>query len=118
MLEHFTCERRSRFAVGESKGTAVTKRFAIVATSIVIITGSIASAKSESPSDYEKSGAPTALQSTNPDRPPVTTLREANAPETTGTSRSETTGHAPKVPLDQGNGNWDPPSVTSPTTQH
>jgi len=28
------------------------------------------------------------------------------------------TGHAAKVPLDQGNGNWDPPPVTAPTTQH
>jgi hypothetical protein len=96
----------------------VTKHFIMFATSVVLITGSIASAKSESPSDYEKSGAPTALQSTTPDRPPVVTLREANAPETTGASTSETTGHAPKVPMDQGNGNWDPPPVTSPTTQH
>ncbi len=96
----------------------MTKHFVMFATSVVLITGSIASAKSELPSDYEKSGAPTALQSTNPERPPVATLREANAPETTGASTSETTGHAPKVPMDQGNGNWDPPPVTSPTTQH
>jgi hypothetical protein len=88
------------------------------ATSVILITGSIVSAKSESPGDYEKSGAPTALQSTTPDRPPVVTLPEANAPETTGASTSETTGHAPKVPMDQGNGNWDPPQVTSPTTHH
>ena len=78
----------------------MTKHFVMFATSVVLITGSIASAKSESPSDYQKSGAPTALQSTTPDRPPVVTLPEANAP------------------MDQGNGNWDPPPVTSPTTQH
>ena len=78
----------------------MTKHFVMFATSVVLITGSIASAKSESPSDYEKSGAPTALQSTTPERPPVVTLPEANAP------------------MDQGNGNWDPPPVTSPTTQH
>jgi hypothetical protein len=100
------------------KGTHVTKHFVMFATSVVLITGSIASAKSESPSDYQKSGAPTALQSTTPDRPPVVTLPEANAPETSGAPVSETTGHAPKAPLDQGNGNWDPLPVTAPTTQH
>ena len=97
----------------------MTKHFVMLATSVVLITGSIASAKSESPSDYEKSGAPTALhQGTTPERLPVATLPESNAPETTGASTSETTGHASKVPMDQGNGNWDPPPVTSPTTQH
>ena len=94
------------------------KHFVIFGMSIALVTGSIALAATDSPGDYEKSGAPTALQSTNPERPPVATLREANAPETTGASTSETTGHAPKVPMDQGNGNWDPPPVTSATTQH
>ena len=97
----------------------MTKRFVMFATSVVLITGSVASAKSESPSDHEKSGAPTALhQGTTPERPPVATLPEAIAPETTGASTSETTGHASKVPMDQGNGNRDPPPVTSPTTRH
>ena len=87
----------------------MTKRFVMFATSVVLITGSVASAKSESPSDYEKSGAPTAFhQGTTPERPPVATLPEAIAPETTGASTSETTGHASKVPMDQGNGNRDP----------
>ena len=100
------------------KGTHVTKHFVMFATSVVLITGSIVSAKSDSPGDYEKSGAPTALQSTTADRPPVATLPEAHAPETTRAPISETNGQAPKAPLDPGNGNWDPPPVTSPTTHH
>jgi hypothetical protein len=44
-------------------------------------------------------------------------LPDAHAPETTRTPISETNGQAPKAPLDPGNGNWDPPPVTAPTTQ-
>ena len=94
------------------------KHFVILGTSIALVTGSIALAATESPSDDEKSGAPTAPQSTTADRPPVATLPEAHAPETTRTPISETNGQAPKAPLDSGNGNWDPPPVTAPTTQH
>jgi hypothetical protein len=44
-----------------------------------------------------------------PERLPVVTAPESNEPEITGASPSETTGrHVPKVPMDQGNGNWDP----------
>ena len=42
------------------------------------------------------------------DRPPITTMSDANTPSTTG--------QVPKPPLDQGNGNWDPPPVTAPST--
>jgi hypothetical protein len=87
----------------------VIKHFVIFSMSIVLVTGSVASATTETPGDYEKSGAPTALQSTTADRPPAATLPEAHA--------SETNGQAPKAPLDPGNGNWDPPPVTAPTTQ-
>ena len=38
--------------------------------------------------------------------------------KTTRAPISETNGQAPKAPLDPGNGNWDPPPVTAPTTQH
>jgi hypothetical protein len=96
----------------------VIKHFVIFGMSIALVTGSIPSAATESPSDYEKSGASTALQSTTADKPPVATLPEAHAPETTRAPTSETNGQAPKAPLDPGNGNWDPPPVTAPTTQH
>ena len=94
------------------------KHFVIFGTSIALVTGSIALAETETPSDYEKSGAPTALQGTTADRPPLVTLPEAHAPDTTRAPISETNGQAPKAPLDPGNGNWDPPPVTAPTTQH
>jgi len=55
-MERFICERRSPLAVSEPKGIPVTKRFVMFATSVVLITGSVASAKSESPSDYADSG--------------------------------------------------------------
>jgi hypothetical protein len=79
----------------------VIKHFVIFGMSVALVTGSIALAATESPGDYEKSGAP-----------------EAHAPEATRAPISETNGQAPKVPLDPGNGNWDPPPVTAPTTQH
>ena len=93
------------------------KHFVIFGMSIALVTGSIALAATESPSDYEKSGAPTAPESTTADRPPVATLPEAHAPETTRAPISETNGQAPKTPLDPGNGKWNPPPVTAPTTQ-
>jgi hypothetical protein len=45
---------------------------------------------------------------------PAATSPEADAPS------SDTTGQAPRketAPADPGNGNWDPPPVTAPTTQ-
>ena len=95
----------------------MTKHFVIFGMSIALVTGSIALAATESPSDYEKSGAPTAPESTPADSPPVATLPEAHAPETTRAPISEPNGQAPKAPLDPGNGNWNPPPVTAPTTQ-
>ena len=94
------------------------KSVAIFGVSIALMTGSIPLAATQSPSDYEKSGASTALQSTTADRPPLVTLPEAHAPETTRAPISETDGQAPKAPLDPGNGNWDPPPATAPTTRH
>ena len=70
------------------------KHLVIFGMSIALVTGSIALAATESPSDYEKSGAPTAPESTTADRPPVATLPEAHAPETTRAPISETNGRA------------------------
>ena len=47
------------------------KHFVIFSMSIVLVTGSVALAATETPGDYEKSGARTALQSTTADRPPA-----------------------------------------------
>ena len=93
------------------------KSVAIFGVSIALMTGSIPLAATQSPSDYEKSGAPTASQNTTADKPPGAPLPEAHAPETARAPISETNGQAPKAPLDPGNGNWDPPPVTAPTTQ-
>jgi hypothetical protein len=70
----------------------VIKHFVIFGMGTALVTGSIALAATESPSDYEKSGAPTAPESTTADRPPVATLPEAHAPETTRAPISETNG--------------------------
>ena len=96
----------------------MTKHFVIFGMNIALVTGSIALAATESPSDYEKSGAPTALQGTTADRPPLVTLPEAHAPDSSLAPISVTNGQAPKAPLDPGIVNWDPPPVTAPTTQH
>jgi len=91
----------------------VIKQTVLFVTSVGLVAGILASARSETPSDYDKSRAPSAFESTTPDRPPVVILPEANAPETSGAAASEMSVQAPKVPLDQGNGNWDPPPVTA-----
>jgi hypothetical protein len=121
------------------------KQLIILASSALIISSGVALAQQETPQQYHKSGAPSGLQSTTPDRAPVVTLPEANtaAPESTGQGPNfedrwsaqretpdrlptatmpgadapRTTDQAPRPLLDQGNGNWDPPPVTAPTTQ-
>ena len=124
--------------------TPLRKQFVISAISALIITYGLALAQHETPQQYDKSSAPRGLQSTTPDKAPVVTLPEANtpAPETTGqapnfedrwSAQGETPGRLPtatipaadaprttdesRTPLDQGNGNWDPPPVTAPSTQ-
>ena len=121
------------------------KQLAILASSALLISVGTASAQEQTPQQYDKSGAPSGLQSTTPDRAPVVSLPEANtaAPETTGQAASfedrwsaqrettdrlptatmpgadapRTTDQGPRPLLDQGNGNWDPPPVTAPSTQ-
>ena len=125
--------------------TPLRKQFIISACSALIITSGLALAQYETPQQYDKSSAPSGLQSTTPDKAPVVTLPEGNtpAPETTGqaanfddrwSAQSETPGRLPTATmpgadaprttdqpqrslLDQGNGNWDPPPVTAPSTQ-
>ena len=125
--------------------TPLTKQFVILACSALIITSSLALAQYETPQQYDKSSAPSGLQSTTSDEAPVVALSEAktSAPETTGqeanfddrwSAQSETPGRPPRAtmpgadaprttdqpqgsPLDQGNGNGDPPPVTAPSTQ-
>jgi hypothetical protein len=124
--------------------TPLRKQFVISASSALIIASGLALAQHETPQQYDKSSAPTGLQSTTPNKAPVVTLPEANtpAPETTGQAPNfedrwsaqgetpvrlptatmpaadapRTTDHS-RTPLDQGNGNWDPPPVTAPSTQ-
>jgi hypothetical protein len=113
-------------------------------SSALIFTSSLALAQYETPQQYDKSSAPSGLQSTTPAQAPVVTLPEANgtAPETTGaanfddrwSAQGESPGRLPTATmpgadapsttdqprrpvLDQGNGNWDPPPVTAPSTQ-
>jgi hypothetical protein len=73
-------------------------QFVILASSALIISSGAALAQRETPQQYDKSGAPSGLQSTTPDKPPAVTLPEANtrAPDATGAPVSETTGQAPK----------------------
>ena len=93
------------------------KSVVIFGMSIALMTDSIPSAATQSPSDYEKFGAPTAPQNATADKRSGAPLPEAHAPETTRAPIAETNGQAPKAPLDPGNGNWNPPPVTAPTTQ-
>jgi hypothetical protein len=125
--------------------TLLKKQFVISAGSALIITSGLVLAEPQTPQQYDKSSAPSGLQSTTPDKAPVVTLPEANtsAPETTGqapnfedrwSAQGETPDRLPTATmpsadaprntdqsqrplLDQGNGNWDPPPVTAPSTQ-
>ena len=124
--------------------TPLRKQFVISATALIITSG-LALAQYETPQQYDKSSAPSGLQSTTPDKAPVVTLPEAStpAPATTGQAASfddrwsaqgetpsrlptatmpgadapRTTDQPHRSVLDQGNGNWDPPPVTAPSTQ-
>jgi hypothetical protein len=74
------------------------KQLVILASSALLISVGTASAQKQTPQLYDKSGAPSGLQSTTPDKLPAVTLPEAKtpAPEATGAPVSETTGQAPK----------------------
>ncbi len=74
------------------------KQSVVLVAAALLVSSGVASAQKQTPQQYDKSSAPTALQSTTPDKPPATTLPEVNtpAPETTGAPAPETTGQAPK----------------------
>ena len=113
------------------------KLFVISASSALIITSGVALAQSETPLQYDNSSAPSRLQSTTPAEAstpaPGTTGQSANFDERwsgqgetvgppptaamPGTDAPRTTDQSQRSPLDQGNGNWDPPPVTAPSTQ-
>lgn len=70
----------------------------MLAAAALLVSSGVASAQKQTPQQYDKSSAPTGLQSTTPDKPPATILPEVNtpAPETTGAPAPETTAQAPK----------------------
>jgi hypothetical protein len=74
------------------------KQSVMLAAAALLVSSGVTSAQKQTPQQYDKSSAPTGLQSTTPDKPPATTLPEVNtpAPETTGAPVPETTGQAPK----------------------
>jgi hypothetical protein len=75
------------------------KQSLILGAAAVLVSGAIASVQSQTPSQYDKSGAPTGLQSMTPDKPPVSTVPEANAPPVSTVPEAnapETTGQAQK----------------------
>jgi hypothetical protein len=79
-------------------GITMRKQLAILASSALLISVGTASAQKQTPQQYDKSGAPSGLQSTTSDKPSAVTLPEAKspAPDATGAPVSETTGQAPK----------------------
>jgi len=60
------------------------KQSILLVSATVIISTGMALAQAQTPQQYEKSGAPSGLQSKTPDKPPVVTLPEANAPAPDG----------------------------------
>lgn len=65
----------------------------LAAAALLVISG-VASAQNQTPQD---NSAPTALQSTTPDKPPVATIPEAATDVAGVPRRAETTGQAPNV---------------------
>jgi hypothetical protein len=58
------------------------KQTLLLAATVLLLTSGVAlpQNQSQSPQQYDKSGAPSGLQSTTPDKPPIVTLPDANAP--------------------------------------
>jgi hypothetical protein len=73
------------------------KQVILLAAATVVVGIGVALAENQAPQQYDKSAAPSGLQSTTPDHPPIVTLPEANAPapDATGASILETTGEGP-----------------------
>jgi hypothetical protein len=72
----------------------MTKHSLLFAATALLLTLGAASAQNQNPQG--NTNAPTALQSTTPDKPPEATVPEA-ATDVAGVPRRETTGQAPNV---------------------
>ena len=87
----------------------------LVAATVVASIGALAQA--QTPQQYDKSGAPSGVQSTKRDKLPVVTLPETNAPAASEAPVSETAGQAPKFEdrlSAQGAVPYLPPNATLP----
>jgi hypothetical protein len=71
----------------------MSKQSFFVTTAALLVTTSVAAQNEPS---QDTLNAPTALQSTTPDKPPVTTVPEA-ATDAAAVPRRETTGQAPNI---------------------
>jgi hypothetical protein len=97
------------------------KQAILMAAATVVISIGVALAENQAPQQFDKSAAPSGLQSTTPDHPPIVTLPEANAPapDATGTPILETTGQAPTFEdrwFAQGGVPYLPPNASLPNT--
>lgn len=77
----------------DPKEPILRKQSVVLAAVALVVSVGMASAQQPTPQQYDRSAVAPDLQSKTPDRPSTAT------------------------PLDQGNGNWDPPPVAGPTTQ-
>jgi hypothetical protein len=57
------------------------KQAILVGAATVVVSIGVALAENQAPQQYDKSAAPSGVQSTTPDHPPIVTLPEANAPD-------------------------------------
>jgi hypothetical protein len=78
--------------MGIMEGEDMTNRLLLLAGTALVLMSGVTYA--QQPQDTKN--APTALQSTTPDTPPVATVPEA-ATDVAGVRRTETTGQAPNV---------------------
>jgi len=76
----------------------MSKRSSFVITAALLVTTGVAAQNEPS---QDTLNAPTALQSTTPDKPPVTTVPEA-ATDAAAVPRRETTGQAPNISTKMG----------------
>jgi hypothetical protein len=93
----------------------------LVAAATVAVGIGAALAENQAPQQYNKSAAPSGIQGTTPDHPPIVTLPEANAPapDATGAPIPETTGQAPTFEdrwFPQGGLPYRPPNALLPNT--
>jgi hypothetical protein len=80
--------------MGIMEGEDMTNRLLLLAGTALVLMSGVTYAQNQQPQDTKN--APTALQSTTPDKPPVATVPEA-ATDVAGVRRTETTGQAPNV---------------------